>query len=340
LSNHYINDCAYETHEWIPHGEVVRCADRAVAIAHDGAFYADQLVKNIFTDVAVSVAHAAANAAEKAAKAVSMCGRLSLQDTKFFTTKQYCTKGKIIYEDALECEAMNSIWSDHNASYRRKECRLEEIYREKEFTFTYRGCGCTEHFTINSWGDAERMYKAYLNRENRAKAHYYLYCEKTALAFQNKDLSNPLYKSYAKKFAPKWPACSYCGATHTTKRNAEFHTFKCKYNPQKLVEIPIFIETETQVNEKLELQYDFTKPAMVYVSKNDIRKLVSSAANEVVAYSMDAEHKPVKRYIIHQVAKGRMPQHLKKDKSYPFKHVYAFTKDTTTLSNTFNWVVT
>ena len=136
----------------------------------------------------------------------------------------------------------------------------------------------------------------------------------------------------------KWGACSYCGATHTTKRNHEYHEFKCKYNPKNLVEVPIFEENGNKVKDQVVLQYNFFKPVKVYVSKKDIRKVKNSETKNVVAYSLDSNHKPIRRFIIHRISKWRMPDDLKEDKSYPFKHAYAFTKDRTGPSDTFNWV--
>ena len=81
------------------------------------------------------------------------------------------------------------------------------------------------------------------------------------------------------------------------------------------------------------------KPVKVYVSKKDIRKVMNSETNNVVAYSLDSNLKPVQRYLIHQISKWRMPDHLKEDKSYPFKHAYAFTTEQSTPTDTLNWVV-
>ena len=135
----------------------------------------------------------------------------------------------------------------------------------------------------------------------------------------------------------KRKACRFCGKTHTTNANHEYHEFKCKYNPKNLVEVPIFAENENKVKDTVALQYDFMKPVMVFVNKRDIRKVRNSELKKIVAYSLDSKYKPIQRYLVHQISKWRMPDYLKEDKLYPFKHAYAFTKEGVGPSDTFNW---
>ena len=96
---------------------------------------------------------------------------------------------------------------------------------------------------------------------------------------------------------------------------------------------------QKNVNDKVLLQYNFLKPIKVYVSKKDIRKVINAVNQEVVAYSLDSDMKPVHRYLIHQISKWRMPDFLKKDEFYPFKHAYAFKTGGSSTADTFNWTI-
>tara|TARA_R110000796_G_scaffold245413_2_gene369618 strand:- start:12888 stop:14039 length:1152 start_codon:yes stop_codon:yes gene_type:complete len=370
LKNHYANDCDFESDSdndcekncnkhWVPYGVMLQEADDNVLKAQCCAARAAKAADNCLRDAAVMVARRAAKAAEKAAQEVSMCGQLTLKELQVFSKKNDVKKYKEVYEGItkrenlesghcgeLQCEPLFTIFDfylymDYGDTLR--DVRLEEMDKKK-YTFTYRGCGCEEHFHIKSEEDLEKVYDAFENRWKNGRLHYYKYCEQTALAFKNKDVSNSLYKRYAKKCVPKWPPCPHCGAKHSTKAYHETHTLKCKYNinnplQKNLIEVPIFEENESIVKDKIVLQYNFFKPVKVYVSKKDIRKVTNSETKNVVAYSLDSNHKPVQRYVIHQISKWRMPDNLKEDKSYPFKHAYAFTKEQSTPSDTLNWVV-
>ena len=373
LKNHYANECEFESdsdnesdEHWVPHGVLVQVARDAVLVARNCASRSEKHVNNIYKDAAIMVARRAAKAAENAAKEVSMCGRLTLKELQFFSKTNDVKKYKEVYEGIatnpdndfgkcdeplyeLECDDMFDVWDHHNADRHgmkhyhqmRIEC-LQDHY--KTMTFKYRSCNCKEHFTITTRKDAEKVNEKWKRRMTEGRLHHYKYCEQTAVAFKNKDKSNPLYKRYYQKYAPKWPACPHCGATHSTKAYHETHTLKCKYNinnplQKNLIEVPIFEENESIVKDKIVLQYNFFKPVKVYVSKKDIRKVTNSETKNVIAYSLDSNHKPVQRYLIHQISKWRMPDELKEDKSYPFKHAYAFTKEQSTTTDTFNWVV-
>ena len=359
LKDHYEHDCQFmdcdtsadsseEETDWIPDGVVLRAADDASLVEEHAAAAAkrDKLDSaKIEKDTAAEVAHAAAMAAAESAKSVSMCGRLTLKELNFFSKTKDKDKYREVYSkickpQELVCEDLKDVWdfwAPHKENWESE--RLDDIVERKNLTISYKSCNCQEHYIINNRHEAQLLNKKYKNaRQGRGKdglVHYYKFCEESATAFKNKNLNNPLYKSYASKFGKSWPGCRYCGAEFTSKKNYEVHEWKCKYNPTNLIEIPIFEETEDIIK-----QYDFFKPTMAFVNKRDIGRLVHSSHDEIIAYSLDADRKPIERFVIHKINKSRKPLDFNDDyEKYPFKHIYAFKENTQTLIETFNWRV-